>query len=217
MPWLKSIWSFLATFAQRFQTTRSDGSATDALPPESSPVSSTSQSYTLAWGARVSPEFRATALDVAESLGMNPNHLMACIAFETGETFSPSIRNAAGSGATGLIQFMPATAKGLGTTTDALAKISAVDQLSYVRMYFKPYAGRLHTLSDTYMAILWPRGIGKPEDFVLWDRATMSTTYRQNAGLDVNKDGVITKGEAARLVQSKLDRGMLPANVWVGK
>ena len=33
-----------------------------------------------------------------------------------------AVKNAAGSGATGLIQFMPRTAQGLGTTTAKLAK-----------------------------------------------------------------------------------------------
>ena len=46
----------------------------------------------------------------------NPDFLLACMAFESGMSFCSSIRNAA-SGATGLIQFMPSTARGLGTTT----------------------------------------------------------------------------------------------------
>lgn len=140
---------------------------------------------------------------------------MACMAFESGETFSPSVRNAAGSGAIGLIQFMPATVMGLGTTVQALASMSAVEQLDYVRDYFKPYRSRLHTLSDLYMAILWPKGIGRPEDFVLWNKGTSPTTYRQNAGLDGNADHDITKAEAAAKVQAKLDRGRQPQFLWV--
>lgn len=35
---------------------------------------------------------------------------MACMAFETGETFSPNEPNKADSGAVGLIQFMPKVA-----------------------------------------------------------------------------------------------------------
>lgn len=172
---------------------------------------------TLAWGKRVSPAFRLKVFEVAEAIGRPADELMACMAFETAETFRPDIRNAAGSGATGLIQFMPATARGLGTTTDALAKMSAVDQLDFVRLYFKPYAGRMRTLSDLYMAILWPAAIGKPENHVLWNKATRPTTYRQNAGLDRNKDGSITKAEAAALVQEKLERGRLPQNLWSGQ
>lgn len=170
----------------------------------------------LAWGQRVSAEFRERVFEIADQLGMNPDHLMAVMAFETGETFRPDIRNAAGSGATGLIQFMPATARGLATTTDELARMTAVQQLDFVRLYFKPYAGRLRTLSDTYMAVLWPAAIGRPDDAVLWDKASKPTTYRQNAGLDANKDGAITKGEAAAKVRSALERGMRPENIWRG-
>lgn len=169
---------------------------------------------TLAWGAKVSEQFREALFEVAEALGVDPDYLMACIAFETAETFRPDIRNAAGSGAVGLIQFMPATAQGLGTSTEALARMAAVEQLDYVRMYFKPYAGRLRTLSDVYMAILWPRAVGQPEDYVLFVQP--SKAYAQNAGLDIDKDGRITKAEAASLVQARLERGRLPGNIWVG-
>lgn len=168
---------------------------------------------TIAWSAKVSTAFANRIINIAAHLEMPPagaDWLMACIAWETGETFSPSIRNQAGSGATGLIQFMPATAKGLGTTTDALAKLTAEEQLDYVYRYFLPYRGRLRSLADTYMAILWPAGIGKPMDWVLWSAGSSPITYRQNAGLDANRDRVITKAEAAAKVQAKLDKGRQP-------
>ena len=86
---------------------------------------------------------------------------MAAMAFETGrDKFSASSVNRI-SGATGLIQFMPSTAIGLGTTTAALAAMTAEDQLEYVERYFKPYRNRLNTLEDLYMAILWPIAVGK--------------------------------------------------------
>src|SRR5690606_35366384 len=85
----------------------------------------------LAWGQRVSAEFRERVFEIADQLGMNPDHLMAVMAFETGETFRPDIRNAAGSGATGLIQFMPATARGLATTPDELARLTAARQVDF--------------------------------------------------------------------------------------
>lgn len=111
----------------------------------------------MAWGKKVSQTFKERIRWTAKKLNMpgaGPDYLMACIAFETGETFDPAIRNAAGSGATGLIQFMPSTARGLGTTTDDLAKLSAEDQLKFVYLYFLPYKGRLKNLGDVYMAIL---------------------------------------------------------------
>jgi hypothetical protein len=164
----------------------------------------------LAWGSKVSPVFRERVRWIAENLGCPPNSLMACMAWESGETFRADIKNAAGSGATGLIQFMPSTARALGTTTAALAKMTPEDQLNYVYKYFQPYAGRLHNLGDVYMAILWPKGVEKPDNYVLFDKKKMPTTFRQNAGLDVNKDGLVTRAECLVKVNQKLAKGLLP-------
>ncbi|MGH8507543.1 MAG: transglycosylase SLT domain-containing protein [Gammaproteobacteria bacterium] len=166
----------------------------------------------LAWGQKVSEEFRNRVREVARTLRTDANHLMACMAFESGETFSPSIRNAAGSGAVGLIQFMPSTAQALGTTTEALAAMTAVEQLQYVAKYFQSRTGKLNSLEDVYMAILWPGAIGKPDDFVLFAKSDPRhpKRYIQNAGLDFNHDGVITKKEAAAMVRKNLDKGLQP-------
>lgn len=167
----------------------------------------------LAWGARVSPEFRVKVRAISGRLGCAPDDLMSCVAWESGRSFSPSKKNMAGSGATGLIQFMPATAKGLGTSTAALAAMTAVEQLDWVEKYFQPYKGKLNTLADLYMAILWPAAVGKPMEHVLWNRATRPTTYRQNAGLDINHDGAITKAECAAKLYGMKAEGQRPENV----
>ena len=167
----------------------------------------------IAWGAYVSPTFRERVWWIADTLGLNPDDLMACMAWESGETFSPSVKNAAGSGATGLIQFMPSTAVALGTSTQKLAAMTAEDQLNYVYKYFRPFAGRLNNLGDIYMAILWPRGVGQPDSYVLWDAGKSPTTFRQNAGLDVNKDRKVTRAECLSKIEGKLAKGLLPANM----
>jgi len=172
------------------------------------------QKRTLAWGNKVTAVFRDRVFWIGEDLEFDPNNLMAGIAWETGEKFSASVTNMAGSGATGLIQFMPATARSLGTTTAALAKMSAEDQLNYVHAYFKPFRGRLRTLADLYMAILWPNGVGKPESYVLFDRSKPGKAYRQNSGIDMNKDGLVTKAEATAKVNAKLVKGMQPGLIW---
>lgn len=169
--------------------------------------------YNIAWGAKVSQTFKERVLWIADNLGCDANHLMACMAWESAETFRPDIKNAAGSGATGLIQFMPRTARGLGTTTERLAKMTAEDQLRYVYEYFKPYAGRLNNLGDVYMAILWPNGVQKPDHYVLFNKQKTPTTFRQNAGLDVNKDGLVTRAECLVKVNEKLAKGLLPHNL----
>jgi hypothetical protein len=163
-----------------------DSSARVALPsPPASP---------LAWGAKVSPVFRERVRWIADQLGLDPNWLMACMAFETGRRFTANVRSPV-STATGLIQFMRATAQQLGTTIEALAAMTAEDQLNYVYKYFQPYAHRIHSLSDCYMVILWPTGVGKEETYPIFVEGT--STYAANAGLDANHDHRVTKAEAA--------------------
>lgn len=164
----------------------------------------------LCWGAKVSKDFRDSVLWIQAQLGLSGNYLMACMAFETGTTFSPSIKNPHSS-ATGLIQFMSATAKQLGTTTEALAQMSAVRQLSYVYRYFKAFGNNLShwDLADTYMAILLPSMIGKGMD----ERMSWSQQgYAANKGLDLDRDGTVTKREACKRVYALYDMGMLPEN-----
>jgi hypothetical protein len=165
--------------------------------------------FQLAWGQKVTPEFRQEVIDICLQFHSwtqdHANWLMSCMAFETGETFSPNVRNGAGSGAIGLIQFMPATAAYLGTSPHDLIVMTAIEQLAYVQKYFKPYADRIASLSDMYMAILLPKYVGKPDDSILFDQGI---GYRENSGLDADKDGKVTKAEATAKVREKLTRGL---------
>lgn len=172
----------------------------------------------IAWGRKVSQVFRDRVRLMADQLGMpqdGSSWLMSCMAWESARTFSASVRNAAGSGATGLIQFMPDTARDLGTTNTLLSAMTAEQQLEYVAKYFKPYAGKLQLLSDCYMVILWPAAVGKPDATILWNKGTRPTTYKQNAGLDGDHNGEITKAEAASRVHDLYVEGLRPANVAV--
>lgn len=162
----------------------------------------------IAWGAKVSAAFKEKVLEISLFLDVSPDYLMACMAFETGETFNASIKNAVGSGAVGLIQFMPSTAKGIGTSTDALSKMSAVAQLDYVKRYFTHFKGRLKTLEDVYMAILYPAAVGKSSGHVLFQEG--KKTYTQNKGFDANSDGKITLKEISHKVYEKYEKGLLP-------
>jgi uncharacterized protein (DUF2345 family) len=149
---------------------------------------------------------------VANELNCSHIDLLCCMAFETGRTFNPALRNSIG--ATGLIQFIRPTAIALGTTTDQLATLTRVEQMDWVLKYFKRGPiGRLKltrvTLEDLYMAILWPAAVGKPDDYVLFSKPSLA--YQQNNGLDKNSDGNITKAEAAQKVRDQLTyiRGQL--------
>jgi hypothetical protein len=168
---------------------------------------------TIAWGSKVSVEFKERVIKICDNLNILPDYLMASMAFETALTFSSSIYNKAGSGAVGLIQFIPPTATNLGTTTKALENMKAEDQLDYVEKYFQNIAGNLNTLAEVYMVIFLPIAIGKSPDFVLIDKNTNPIEYEQNISLDIDKDGKITKGEAALKVNEILKEGLKPINL----
>lgn len=183
--------------------------ANPAPPPPIIPQEATQ----LAWGAKVTSVFRDRVRWIGSDLKFDPNWLMACMAFETGRTFSASVKNP-GSSATGLIQFMNATASELGTTTQALAAMRAEDQLNYVWKYFHNRInakGPITRLADCYMAILNPAAMGLPDNAVMWVQG--SSQYAVNAGLDANKDHAITKAEAAARVAQMLAEGLQPGNV----
>ncbi len=150
-------------------------------------------------------EFQKEVLGLSRRLGVSANDLFAIMDFETAGTFDPAQRNGAGSGATGLIQIMPSTAVGLGTTTEALASMSRIEQLKYVEKYFQRTGIQPGArLSDLYMSVLFPAAVGKSDDFILFGKGAMSdyqgNAYTQNRGLDSNGDGSITKAEATAKV-----------------
>jgi hypothetical protein len=109
------------------------------------------------------------------------------------------------SGATGLIQFMPATAASLGTTTAELKNMSAVEQLDYVYKYFKMVGVKPGMdLGDLYMAVFMPKYVGADDNTVLGQNGAAGFSgkvYAQNKGLDKNKDGAITVADVKSSVQ----------------
>ena len=134
------------------------------------------------------PEFVQKVKDLAGRLGVKPEWILAVMKNESG--MSTTAKNPNG-GATGLIQFMPATARGLGTTTDALSKMSAVEQLKYVEKYYAPFAGKIKSGTDLYMATFWPAGVGKGDDYKIGG----AEVARVNKIFDLDKNGQITAGE----------------------
>lgn len=180
----------------------------DALLAGSREVVAASIGSGLIWGARVNQAFRAKVREIAKRQNLDPNWYMAVMAFETGRSFLPWEPNKAGSGAVGLIQFMPPTARDLGTSTQALANMTAIEQLDYVEKYLQPYVSRIANIGDMYMAVFMPRrGIGMADSAVLIDRDREPIAYRQNASLDLNHDGKITRGEAVKRVLDLFEEG----------
>jgi len=114
-----------------------------------------------------SPEFNDKLNKIANKLGVDPKDLLRIMKFETAGSMSPS-QGAETGKAVGLIQFMPQTARDLGTTTEKLAKMSAVEQLDYVYRFYerngvKPGMG----VGDLYMLTFMPLYVHEKDDTVL--------------------------------------------------
>jgi hypothetical protein len=129
---------------------------------------------------------------VADRLGIDKGELAVSIFLESG--FNTQARNPE-SGATGLIQWLPETAEGLGTTTAAIAEMSAMDQLALVETYMRPLSRRIRAgrPGDVYVAIFRPANIGAADTHIIAFRGT--ATYDQNSPLDAADKGYLTVGD----------------------
>jgi murein DD-endopeptidase MepM/ murein hydrolase activator NlpD len=160
----------------------------------------------LAWGEKVSCEFRKKVYEISRELWPNDymnmaNNLMAIMALETNKTFDPKTQNA--NGYFGLTGFGMSTVEDFQRTLDKsitkqkIMNSSAVEQLYYVKERFKfvqkylmnnGKGGILSDFTDLYLAILYPTksGLGRGEDSkqkIIFDASkgkVAELEYRQN-------------------------------------
>lgn len=107
--------------------------------------------------------------------------------------------------ASGLIQFMPQTLKNLGWRQGhaAFRQMTPTQQMWWVKKYYEPYKGHLHTIGGLYVATFLPALISHADnrDYVLTAKGgQLSWAYGPNAGFDANKDFKITVGELEDMV-----------------
>lgn len=155
--------------------------------------------YDLPADVRKDTAFLTEVDKTAKMLGVTSDQLLAIMDFETIGSFSPSEKSGTSTG-TGLIQFLESTAGDLGTTTEDLAKMTRAEQMAYVDRYFSRFQGRIKNTGDLYMAVHYPKGVGKNDSFVMYKRG--SDEYSANEGLDINNDGTITRGEALQRLRN---------------
>jgi hypothetical protein len=142
----------------------------------------------------------------ASALDVPPEWLMAVMYHES--KMNPAVMNQRGSGATGLIQFMVPAVRDLNDRLGTkyymrdIRQMSALNQLDLVEAYLHTVRGRygeFGSLTDLYLAVLYPKAIGKGEGYVLF--AQPRRAYQQNAGLDENRDGLVTVGDIRRRME----------------
>lgn len=144
--------------------------------------------------------FQKKLREVCSVIGVNPEHMKVVMNAESG--INPRAINSE-SGATGLIQFMPDTARALGTSVEELRQMSGVDQLEFVEKYFRHHAGKINSPEDLYMATFFPIGLGRPDDWVLRSKKLSArAVWRANKGIAPGK-GRITVGDFKAYVRRK--------------
>lgn len=147
-------------------------------------------------------EFVGALNTTANNLGLPANWLLGLINFESGGRTDIVAPN---TNATGLIQFMPATAEGLGTSVEELARMTPAQQMDYVERFLRPYADRIKRPEDLYMAVFFPHAIGKPDDFVLGSDGTGPSPEKiaeQNPVFNKDGDDQVTAGDVRREIMA---------------
>lgn len=139
--------------------------------------------------------------EISQRIGCDYKDLLAVMNSESG--LRSDAKNPKGS-ATGLIQFMPATAKMLGTTTDELRRMSPTQQLDYVEKFFQQvkktygFEGKKLSGADLYALVFMPARANRE----VLTSASDGKSYSMNKGLDKDGDGRITKADLQRRVAS---------------
>lgn len=165
-----------------------------------------------------SATFFPKLIQVAERLETSPDLLTAVMLMESG--LNPQAQNTAfpfyvngrlDGYATGLIQFIPSTARALGTTTAKIYAMTGTQQLDLVERYYAPYKGKLNTIYALYMVTFLPAHLKDIDN----DKVVLGTGIgiapteirRMNPGFDQiphgNGDGVITVGEFKNFIRNK--------------
>jgi hypothetical protein len=166
--------------------------------------------------AIMDPGFYHKLLEVSSEVQMKPEDLLNVMSLESG--VDPTAHNANGN-ASGLIQFMPSTLKGLGYqgSHSDFRQLSAIDQLDYVKKYImnnmKYNGGPFTSAAQYYVANFLPVALqlpgiksGDPDTIIVAKNPDHphlpgvsthmeSVYYNANPVLDANKDGVITYGD----------------------
>ena len=116
--------------------------------------------------------------------------------------------------ASGVLQFMPATLKGLGFEPNLpqaeraakLRTLSVADQMPLVARYIAPHKGKLVSVTHCYIAVFLPADLskaGQPDYKLAVKGGFRGIVYTANAGFDANRDLAITVRELGQAVRKQ--------------
>ncbi|HMT02440.1 MAG TPA: hypothetical protein PKD00_03905 [Burkholderiales bacterium] len=136
---------------------------------------------------------------IAKELGVRPELLV--IKFYIESKIDPGIANK-NTNASGIFQLMPRNMP-KGTTAKEFRDLTATEQLKHYRDYILPYKKYIKNIEDLYVANLCPAALIKGHQ-VLYKYP--SKEYIQNKGLDMDKNGDISRKDIRRVINSYLEK-----------
>lgn len=171
----------------------------DVETSESSSHSATQNPHIKGSELKIDPDFMYKVQKIASELNCNTEDLLAVMNAESG--LDAQAENISGRGAVGLIQFTDVAVEelnrhGCSVTKEQLKNMDALEQLDYVEKYLK--IAKSYKFSedaklsagDLYAIVFLP---GRADRDILSVKG--ENYYNSNVGLDINRDGQITKSE----------------------
>ncbi len=149
----------------------------------------------------IRPAFEKKVTEIADWLGINPNWLMQVM-------YAESRMNARAENiqygrliAAGLLQWTKAS--GFPGAPKTVLQYNHLQQLEWVKKYFAPYRGKMHSYFDVYLVTFFPSAMGRGDGYVFASRKLpASLIAKQNPAINKVRDGKITMAEFKQYVWS---------------
>lgn len=156
------------------------------------------------WTESEKKAFKQKVEEISKDLNINPNWLMAVMYKESAGSLSPSIQNSIG--ATGLIQFMPNTAKWLWTTIEKLKQMTAVQQLDYVKKYYEGWT--YNSMKDLYLKTFFPVALNHSDNknyIFQANNLSAQTVAKKNPAISKGKSQITMKDFDSYIANIKMN------------
>jgi hypothetical protein len=151
--------------------------------------------------------FAQKITEIAAWLQIDPNWLMQVMYAESKLKASAQNIQKGRLIAAGLLQWTKAS--GTPGAPQSMLQRNHLQQLDWVKEYFKPYRGRMHSYFDVYLVTFFPAAVGKPDNYVFaTSRLSASLIASQNPAVNIVKDGKITMAEFKQYVWNSTPSGV---------
>lgn len=151
--------------------------------------------------------FGRKVIEIAVFLQIDANWLMQVMYAES--RLKASARNIQKDRliAAGLLQWTKAS--GVPGAPQRLLQYGHLQQLDWLKEYFKPYRGKMHSYFDVYLVTFFPAGVGMGDGYVFaTKKLSAALIAAQNPALNVVKDGKITMAEFKQYVWNSTPSGV---------